>query len=67
MALRAALVIATGQVEQLQSGDALDAAEAHVPSNRTIAPGFAIYVPRYLEIPLGVTIEIGADADIEIG
>ena len=33
----------------------------------TITAGWAAYITRYLEIPAGMTLEIGADGDLEIG
>lgn len=40
----------------------------HVIAQNTVIPaGMAMYVPRYLEIAAGVTLEIGLNADLEIG
>ena len=40
---------------------------AHTPqSSVTITAGYSLVVTRYYEIPSGVTLEIGADADMEI-
>lgn len=38
-----------------------------VSVNTVVAPGTTVYIPRYLEIAAGVTLEIGADADVEVG
>lgn len=71
MAVKLPLVVANGQIEQLQAGDSIDTglpAIQHVFStNATIPAGYSLYVSRYVEIAAGVTLEIGADADLEIG
>lgn len=36
-------------------------------SNFTVTAGYGAFIPRYLEIAAGVTLEIGADGDLEIG
>lgn len=38
-----------------------------ITSDFTITAGWTVYVVRYIEAALGVTIEIGLDADLEIG
>ena len=38
-----------------------------ITSDITITAGYTVYIPRYMEPATGVTVEIGADADLEIG
>jgi hypothetical protein len=39
----------------------------HIPANFVVTAGTSAYVSRYIEIAAGVTIEVGADGDLEIG
>jgi hypothetical protein len=49
-------------------GDASYGAPSHVVSaGTTIAAGTTRYVPRYVEISAGITLEIGSNGDVEIG
>jgi hypothetical protein len=36
-------------------------------ADKTIPDGYGTYMPRYLEVAAGVTLTIGADADLEVG
>jgi hypothetical protein len=38
-----------------------------IASNFTLTAGYGSTIPRYLEISAGITVELGADADLEIG
>jgi hypothetical protein len=50
------------------SGGSDPALSSHVSTgNTTITAGKSAYITRYYEIAAGHTIEIGANADIEIG
>lgn len=37
-----------------------------ITSNFTITAGTGVVVPRYVEIAAGITLEIGADGDLDI-
>lgn len=71
MAVKLPLVVANGQIEQLQAGDSINTglpAVQHVfTSNTTIPAGYSLYVSRYVEIAAGVTLTVDDDADLEIG
>lgn len=77
MAARLPLVLNAGQLQQLQSGDTLAGVTATLPAldysshlvsaNFSVPAGCSAYVSRYVEIAAGITLEVGADADLEIG
>lgn len=49
------------------SAGALPSSKHVITENHTIPAGESAHVTRYLEIASGITLEIGADADLEIG
>jgi hypothetical protein len=55
------------QVPSGGSGGPLAFSDHILSSNLTVTAGKSAYVSRYLEIAAGVTVEIGALADLEIG
>ena len=46
---------------------ALPLATHTVSADFSIPDGYASYVPRYVAVADGITLYIGADADLEIG
>lgn len=47
--------------------DMLSGVKHVITANKIITAGYGTYMPRYLEVAAGVTFELGADADLEIG
>lgn len=70
MSSRTPMVVASGQLRQAAAGDSLDGTFptiAHVISADLIIPdGATMIMPRYIEIAAGVTLTIGAGADLEV-
>lgn len=76
MAARNPLVLVGGLPAELPSGDTVNGGGAagaiglsqHVlAANFTVTAGYGAYVPRYLEVGAGFTLEVGAGGDMEIG
>ena len=49
------------------SGSALSLNQHVIGTNFTVTGGYGAYIPRYLEIAAGITLEIGVDGTLEIG
>ena len=76
MVARNPLVLVSGALAELPSGDTVNGGGAagaigisqHVlAANFTVPAGYGAYVPRYLEVGAGFTLDVGADGDLEIG
>lgn len=75
MAVRRALVVIGGQVQQLPVGDTLTGATGGasfsssniVSTDTVVADGESAYRSDYLEIAAGVELAIGVDSVVEVG
>jgi len=47
--------------------DMLSGIKHVITADKTITAGYGTYMPRYLEVAAGITLTIGADADLEVG
>lgn len=76
MAVRKALVVNAGQIQQLQTGDTLEGAggataltssQNILTANYTVAADTSAYVTQYLEVADGFTLEVADGGYLEIG
>ena len=76
MVARNPLVLVSGAVAELPSGDTVNGGgsagalglDQHVlAAGFTVTAGYASYISRYLEVGSTFTLEVGAGGDMEIG
>lgn len=59
--------VATATITSGGASGALSLDQHVVSANTTITAGYSAYISRFIEISNGITLEIGADSDLEIG
>lgn len=73
MALKQPLVLANGQIQQLQAGDTIPGGSAPfsasniVSSDTTMAASESAFRSDFLEISAGIALTVAAEAVMEIG